>query len=807
MTEIRKSIERQFENLGRFIFRRRFLVILATAIWVGALASQLPKLTMDTSNEGFLHEKDPVLRTYDTFRDLFGRDEMILVAVRSDNIFTRNFLLKLKALHEDLEREVPYLDDVTSLINARDIRGEGEEFIVEDLLEDWPTKPKDLSRVRERAISNPMYRNMLIGEDGEFTAILVKTTAFSGEGGPNAAFDGDVFETDTAKSKYLTPEENSETLKAIGKVVARYNGPDFPVFVAGSPVFTDVLKKIMKRDVPRFVGMCVLVIAALLAIMFRRPAGVVLPLVTVIVSLVSTLGLMGLVGVAVKLPTQILPSFILAVGVGDSVHILAIYYKRLRIGCGKEEALAFTLGHSGLAVLLTSLTTAGGLLSFLGAELAPISDLGLFSAAGVLMAMFFSLFFLPAMLAVLPAGSPGTDASLNASEHSRLERFLSAVGDFSTGHPRKILAVSACIAAVGLAGAFRLRFSHNILKWIPETVKARRDTEIIDRELRGSISLELLVDTGAENGLYDPAIMKKLDSLAREVEGIADGDLFVGKAQSAADILKEINQALNGNRREFYAVPEDRRLIAQEFLLFENSGSDDVEDFVDSLFSMARFTVKTPMIDAVSYAEFMKKVEGLFRDAFGAEVSVTTTGMMAILGRVISAVKSSMTRSYIIAFIVITTLMILLIGDLRMGLASMIPNLFPIVVCLGFMGWFDIPLDNFTMLVGAIAIGLAVDDTIHFMHGFRRYNSETGDPREAVRRTLETSGRAMLFTSLVLSAGFLVYTFATLSNMILFGLLTGMAIVIALLADFLIAPALVVLMSGAKMRTADEKSP
>jgi predicted RND superfamily exporter protein len=205
--------------------------------------------------------------------------------------------------------------------------------------------------------------------------------------------------------------------------------------------------------------------------------------------------------------------------------------------------------------------------------------------------------------------------------------------------------------------------------------------------------------------------------------------------------------------------------------------------------------IKTPMVDASHYVKFVEKVEALFKKTFGSHIEFTTTGMLTLSSRIVVGIQASMVRSYTIVFIVISILMILFLGELRLGLASMVPNLFPIVLCLGIMGWFGIPLDNFTMLIGSIAIGLAVDDTIHFMYGFRRYYRITGDPREAVRRTITTSGRAMLFTSLVLSTGFFIYMFATLNNMILFGLLTGIAIIIALLADFIIAPALAVMLT------------
>ncbi|MBW1847989.1 MAG: MMPL family transporter, partial [Deltaproteobacteria bacterium] len=256
----------------------------------------------------------------------------------------------------------------------------------------------------------------------------------------------------------------------------------------------------------------------------------------------------------------------------------------------------------------------------------------------------------------------------------------------------------------------------------------------------------------------------------------------------------ETNRALNENRKEFYAIPQNKKLIAQELLLFENSGSDDIEDFTDSQFSKARMMVKVPFVNAVAYTKFLETVNDHLQKTY-PDVKITVTGMSALMFKTVVNAITSMSKSYIYALIVITLLMILLIGRLRIGLLSMVPNLAPIITTLGIMGWLNIPMNLFTMLVGNIAIGLAVDDTIHFMHNFRRYFEESKDAKFAVMETLHTTGRAMLVTSCVLSIGFFIFMFATMVNLIHFGFLTGLAIILALLADYFIAPALMVVVN------------
>jgi hypothetical protein len=811
-TALRNSAERGFIRFGHFVYRRHWLMLGVMLLFVAALVSQLPRLTLDTSTEGFLHAEDPILLDYHEMLAQYGRDELIVIAIQGEDVFERPFLERLRELHYALRDNTPYLDDITSLINARNTRGAAGELIVEDLLEDWPESEAELAAVQARALANPLYRDMLLSRDGTTTTIIIKTDAFADTlqlddalAGFDEAFDAPISPSDESRET-LTDAQNTEVVNRVGAILDKFRADDFTIYYAGSPVVTDVLKKSMMSGMRQFMLIAVAAISVLLFLLFRRLSGVALPMLTVILSLVSTLGLMGALSIPVKLPTQILPSFLIAVGVGASVHILAVFFRRYRLlqgegdappGDAKETAIVYALGHSGLAVVMTSLTTAAGLASFAGAQVAPISDLGIVAASGVMLSLVYTLVLLPTLLALLPIQAVTRRES--AAQHARVDRLLTAIADYSVDRSRLVLIISALVLAFGLGGALQIQFSHKPFEWFPEDKPIRVATEFIDANLGGASSVEVVVDTGATNGVYEPAFMQGLERLNREVAEIDRGELHVGKTLSVADIQKEINKALHENRDAFYTIPDDRELIAQEMLLFENSGSDDLEDFVDSQFSQARFTARMPWVDAILYEPFVDELDQRFSEVLGGEVSITVTGMATLLGRTMAATIYSLGQSYLIAALVITLMMILLIGDIRIGLLSMLPNLTPIILTLGLMGWFGIPIDLFTMLIGSIAIGLAVDDTIHFMHNYRRYHHETGAVKPAVRETLLSTGRAMFFTTIVLSLGFFLYLFAELSSLFRFGMLTGFAILIALLADFFLAPALMAQLHRARL--------
>jgi predicted RND superfamily exporter protein len=574
---------------------------------------------------------------------------------------------------------------------------------------------------------------------------------------------------ETAPRPFLTGEENDEIVRALRAVIARHQGPGFEIHAAGTPVMVEHLQRMMRADMARFTGLAVLAIAAFLAALFRSAAGVILPLVVVTLTLVCTLAIMAASGVPIMLPTQILPSFLLAVGVGASVHVLAIFFQGRSRGLGREDAIAAALGHSGLPIVMTSLTTAGGLFSFSVAELAPISHLGIFGPAGILVSLVLTIVLLPALVAVFPIAPP----SSGPAREPRSQRILVRTGELATARALPIVAVCAALVVAAIAGTTRIGFSHSPNEWLPEDDEFRVANELVNEELEGAASVELVLDSGRENGLHEPALLRRMDELQLFAGSVRSGSVRVGKTVSLVDVTKEIHRALNENRSAFYAIPDRRELVAQELLLFENSGSDDLEDLVDSRFQLARMTLKVPFQDAIDYVPFLELLNENTERILGEEVDVTVTGIISVLGRTISAVVSTLARSYVVALAVITPLMILLIGNLRIGLLAMIPNLFPILLTLGLMGWVGLPMDAFTLMVGSIAIGLAVDDTIHFMHNFRRYHERSGDVREAVRETLRTTGQALLFTSLVLSTGFFLFGLASMENLVAFGMLTG----------------------------------
>ena len=778
-------------RFGSFIHDNPFKVLLVLVLLLAFPISHVPQIKMDTSTEGFMHDDDPVLLAYNKFRDQFGRDERVVLAIKNDKIFSLEFLKTLKDLHKELETKVPFLDDITSLYNVRNTRGEGDKLITDDLLEPFPTTQAQVDAIKKRAMDSEFYRDLLISQDGTMTTVIIETDAYSHECEKEVS-DVDAFDEgfdepskETAPRAFLTDKENTELVQAVLKIADKYRKQGLEIYVAGSPSVNHALKSQMKSDMQKFMRLTFLIILVFLFVIFRRVSAVVYPLLVIIFSLLTTVGTMAWMGVAFKLPTQIVPSLLLAVSVGATVHVLSIFFDQFNKNANKKEALAHTLGHSGLAIAMTSVTTAIGVGSFSGSEVAPISDLGIFASLGVMVSLVLTLTLLPALLSITKLKPKEKVVS------GKIDNLMKKLAVIPVKHTKAVLLSSLVLVGISLLAATQIKLSHNPLKWFQPDDMNRVSTEVIDKHMNGSVTIEVVVDTGKENGWVDPVRLQKLNQFSKKVEAYVDDYTHVGKVVSLATIVKETNRALHENKQEYYSIPNEKNLVSQELLLFENSGSDDLEDVVDTQFSKARITIKLPWTDTVQAVHVLNFIKEQSSKTF-SEDSVETTGMIPLLINTFAHAVHSSVVSYFIAAIGISLMMIFILGSVRIGLLSLIPNLVSIILGLLFMYVVKIPLDMFTLLIGSIAIGLAVDDTIHFMHNFRRYYLKSGNSAKAIEQTFFTTGKAMVITTIVLSLGFFSYLAANMISVQNFGLLTASVIIFALLSDLLLAPALMI---------------
>jgi predicted RND superfamily exporter protein len=491
-----------------------------------------------------------------------------------------------------------------------------------------------------------------------------------------------------------------------------------------------------------------------------------------------------------------LPSILLSIGLTAPIHFLVVYYKYQK-RVGKFRGLIATMKHSGFPIAMTSITTVAGLLSFSFSDIAPIANLVNFTIMGILAILVFTLFTLPAFLSILEVVE-GAEQGEARYEASIFNRTLLALGRLGVTRPYPVLILFLVSALVVGFSISRLHFSHNQLHYFTEDSDFIRQIRLIEAQTGGFRALEVMIDTQRERGIIDHDLLAAIGQLDTHLRSVTDiqGRAYIGRTRSLVDLIKETSCTAIGRDQSPCPIPKDEPALAEQFDHIGRIVPETLRKYTDADLRVGRLTAMMYWRDAAHDVDFIERVRQYVATLFDDGVKVAVTGVAAINSGIIHAMMTSLAIGYSTGFLLITALMILAVGDVRLGLLAMIPNLLPIIIALGAMGYLGIPLNTYNLIGGSIAIGLAVDDTIHFFHNFRRYYLKSGDINFAVSETLGSAGRALLATTLILVFSFWMRLYSDLKVIADFGLVLGIALLVAFLADVLLAPALLRIFYG-----------
>lgn len=805
--KIRQAVEQLFKSWSEIVVSHRWWVLAITFAVTLVVAPQIRNGWLDVSLESYLPVDDPAIENYNNFRREFQFMPANSLAIKlSDDFFTLENLARLERLHRQLEAELPYTREVISLVNVRYSRGEGDTLLINELGELWPDTQAEMPAFKQLVLSNPNYLDNLISADSHLVIIAIKSQVYSNKGsGQDTAtsldelasgFDDDsVQQSNTGKLKFLQPEEEEEFAKKVFEIIGQHSTDDFYIYPIGGATMNYTMSQDFKSSTLMAVSLGMLLIIILLAILFRRLSGVCLPLVVVAMALIVTLALSPVLGYAYNGNTQVIPTFILAVGIADAVHILTLFYRYYDRGMDKYQAITAAMQETSIAVVMTTLTTALGLMSFLSSDLMPTRTIGIFGAIGVVMALLYTITLVPTLLAVLPIKrKPNEESAQRSFILRKIDEMILACGNFGVIHAKPILVATCLIVALSLLSITQVRFEHDPVRWYDEDTDERRGLELMDEKMGGGVDAQILLKFGEDDSLYRVDVLHALEDIEALVLSHRYEQAHAGTVKSILSVVKETHQSLNKNDPAFFAVPDTRQTVAQEMLLFENTGSDDIYDFTNTQFETARIDMLVPSEGVILYRTFLRqlreKIAAILESYQIHNVEIITTGLLGIFSEATYTMLVGTVKSYGLAFTLVALAMIFLMGNIRRGLLAFSPNITPIILTLGIMGLTDITLNSFTTLIGCIVIGISVDDTIHFMHHFQRFSQTTDDVREIVKKTLDTCGRAITFTSIVLIGGFIVHVTGVMTVNKEFGILLSLAIFFALFANLILAPAL-----------------
>jgi len=732
--------------------RKVLAVISVVTLWMIYLSAGL---SIDSSIENLLPTHDPERTYFDEVKEVFGSDDASVIGVFADDVFARSTLAKIDTLSERLAA----IDAVREVISVTTVKGvqNGEDGVsVGRLMSDLPQTDEEAAALRTRVLQNPFYAGHLVSKDSRATVVVALFENLSDKQFLERDIEGQVRAAVTAAG---APEEYAitglQTLKVSGA-------------------------RLMNEDLQRFLPVSFVVVVVILGWGFRTVRGVCLPLSAVLIGIVWTTGTMTLLGSSINLGTLVLPPLLMAIGIAEAIHIISRYYLVLRPGLSREEIVEDTLSDIGIPIVAAGVTTMIGFVTLAFNPIAAIREFGFYATFGIATIFMVSLLFIPAALVLLPQPKR---MPVHTSEELWVSRLLRRLGTFAIHHRRAVLSGAAVLVVISLIGATRIRVETDYLGFLSLETPIRRDNARIAEKLGGTQPISIVVDGDGPNSV------KAIDTLSaiRDLQAFIAEQPSVDASLSVVDFLTIVRATLNPDAPP--GLPTDQGEVNQ-LLVFVSA--KDLRPVVNADFSRANIIVGTRLSGSAEVSAFVNAVEAYAKTRFRRGLSVRATGTVALLNRSADVIARGQISGIWQSLLVLLILMSGLFLSVRAGFLSLVPNIWPIILLFGVMGWFGISLNIATSMIAAIAIGIAMDDTIHYLSQFNKEIRRTGNEEEAVRCVAQSVGLPIMITALVLFAGFLVVCQSNFLPIRHFGILASTTMLIAVFGDLLITPALLV---------------
>lgn len=733
------------------VLRLRWVVLAVVAVVTGVAAWGALRVGVDNSVEVWFVDDDPALAAYHRFQGVFGNDEVVAIAVRrEEGVLTPEGLALLKAVG-DAAAGVEGIARVTSLATVDDIRSYPDPDGIEVL--DVGPLVRDGKVDAAKVLADPLLAGRLVSADGKTGLVVAQLAAMD--------------DVDARRHGVLV---------ALEQAIA----PHVPeARTAGIGVVYDALNQLSTVDSALFVVLSYALIVAVLWILMGRVLAMLVAMGSVGVAAVWLMGAYGFAGRDINMVTMILPTLVLIIGVSDCVHVmnhvaeLAPGWKGTRRELVREAA-----GFVFWPCLFNTVTTVVGFASLATAPMAVLRDMGIFAAIGLAGAFLVALTLCP--IALL---SPRVQPTL--SDNGKLQRLVDACADLALRRPAAVLVVTGVLALVSALGISRIQVDTYSIDYLRKSHDVRQDSDWIEANLGAYTPLEFVVRSST--GRVDrPEVLAALDAWERKMEAHPR----VGWATSVADVAKRLNRELSADHAE--VVPTDPAALEQAFLLYTASPDVDLTQQVEGDWAAARVTVGIDMMSAGEMGVLIDELSALA--VLPAGTTVEATGYLPLYVHMMDYIVRSQLSSFGLAFVLIFGLIAAIFRSVRLAALAVPANLVPILLTLGVMGFAGIRLDVATVTIGAVVLGLVVDDTVQFLYRYQHELRRLGDPEAATRATVRSLGRSLAITALVLALGFSVLGFAGIKSVAYFGLLVALALGTGVFGDLLVLPAMLALM-------------
>ncbi|WNO07514.1 efflux RND transporter permease subunit [Teredinibacter sp. KSP-S5-2] len=753
--------DRLIDYYAQFLIRYRWLVILLSLIASFALISGLKHFGFNQEYRVFFSEDNPHLQAFDQQQKTYAKnDNIIFIITPKEGVDV--FDPQVLAAVEDATAQawlLPYAPRVDSVTKFQHTSAEGDDLVVEDLVENAASlTPEELSEKKQIALNDPFVVGQLVNEDASVTAL-------------NITFQ--MPETDPqVELPHLVQE--IRTLKA--DIEAKY---PVEVRLSGVVMLSNAFFESSMQDQQTLVPLMYLAIIIIAFVLLRSIGATIATLLVVFLSMLAALGGFFYVGGLMTPPSAAATTIITTLAVADSIHILVTMFSGMRKGMSRHDAIRYSLRLNFGPVLLTSVTTGVGFLSMNLSDTPPFNDLGNITAFGVTVAFVLSVTLLPSLMAVIPVKANTSEGAFSVWMH----RFAEYVIEKRKG----IFLLSVVIAVSAVFGISHNTFEDDFIGYFDKSVEFRRDADYLDEKLTGIYQVSYSLETGEDYGVSDPQFLQQVESFVqwfRQQPKVAHVNTYT-------DTFKRLNKNMHGDSERYYALPDDKELAAQYLLLYELSLPEgmDLNNQMDIGRSSTRVNVTlhnmtSTELTAISELGSKWLEENTQLKAYGVGPSV----MFAYIS---DTNMKSMFLSTLVAILIISLLITLSLRNLRLGLISLIPNVLPLAIAFGVWGYTVGEVNVGVSMVMGMALGIIVDDTVHFLSKYLRARREEGlDSQDAVRYAFSSVGVAIVVTSIILIAGFSVLAQSSFGMNSGMAKLTSISILVALIADFLLLPVL-----------------
>ena len=751
------------------VMGRRWLTVSLSLLVMLALAAGAGKIVeVDVDVRNHFSNDDPHIVALERLEDTYALSDAALVAVapRTGTIFTRETLVAIEELTEQLWR-TPYVTRVDSITNYSHSEGLEDELVVEPLIDAAGSlSDKDIERIKTIALGTEEIAGRFVSRDGRVAGLVVSVAL------PENRQQGKLEVTDYLHGTAAGAREKHSTI-------------DY--HLTGELVLNRAMRDAINDEMGILAPVALGTMLVVAIVLLRSIWGTVAILFMIIAVILSGLGFTGWTGMKLFGESGAALFVLMAVTVAHSVHVIEGMAAGLRQGMDRKQAAIHSLQINVWPVFLTSVTTAIGFLSLNFAEMPPFRVMGNMVAFGAMCAFVYSVTLLPALLSVMPMrGRPVRAGKLD---------FFDRLGRFVVSYRLTLLCSFSVVTVVLIAGISRIELKENWLQLLDESYEFRRSTDFISENFTGVETYEYSLNSGREGGITDIGYLGRVDAFAEWYRAQPE----VAHVFAISDIIKRLNKNLNGDNPDFYRLPNNSELAAQYLLLYEFSlpVGRDLNNLIDVERSATRVTVVLKSLSTNEKIGLDNRAQDWFRkNAPGLQTAAT--GVAVVGARSIQRNIEGMLQGTIGAMAIVSLLLLFVFRSVRLGLVSLIPNFIPAAMAMGLWGYAVGEVGVAASVVTAIAFGIIVDDTIHFMTKYVAARKTGLLPSESVQSAFRSVGRALLATTVVFALGFVVFGASGMSTNQALGLLVGITVIVALLADFLFLPPLLMALDGTK---------